>query len=84
MTAGALDGIPGLGPARRARLVKELGGVRALREASAEELRALTWLPDRVADAVHEHLHAAGARPGKRRSFKVAAGRTPSGENGAG
>ena len=58
MTASVLDGVPGLGPVRRARLVKEMGGVRALRQASEEELRALPWLPDRVAAAVHERLHA--------------------------
>jgi len=54
---GALDGVVGLGPARRSRLVRELGGVRRIREASAEELRALPWLPDPVADAVFERLH---------------------------
>ncbi len=54
---GALDGVAGLGPARRSRLVRELGGVRRIREASAEELRALPWLPDPVADAVYERLH---------------------------
>ncbi len=58
MTASVLDGVRGLGPARRARLVKEMGGVRALRQASEEDLRALAWLPDRVAAAVYERLHA--------------------------
>ena len=57
MTASVLDGVPGLGPVRRARLVKELGGVRALRTASVEDLRDLPWLPDRVADAVFQRLH---------------------------
>ena len=33
--------MPGLGPARRARLVKEFGGVDALRGASLEELQSL-------------------------------------------
>ena len=61
MTASALDGVQGLGPARRARLVKEMGGVRALRQSSEEDLRALAWLPDRVAAAVYERLHSAGA-----------------------
>jgi excinuclease ABC subunit C len=57
MTASVLDGVAGMGPTRRARLLKELGGVRALRAASPEDLRALPWLPDRVADAVYEALH---------------------------
>ncbi len=57
MTRSALDGIPGLGPARRARLVKELGGVRAVRAAPLGELLALPWLPDAVGQAVYEALH---------------------------
>jgi excinuclease ABC subunit C len=62
MTASVLDGVPGLGPVRRARLVKEIGGMRALRAASEEDLRALPWLPDRVADAVYARVHS--SRPG--------------------
>ena len=48
MTASALDGIPGLGETRRKRLVKELGGVNAVKRASLGQLQALTWLPDAV------------------------------------
>jgi excinuclease ABC subunit C len=58
MTTSVLDGIPGLGPTRRKRLVKELGSVKAVREASVEDLKALSWLPDSVAEAVHEKVHA--------------------------
>ena len=54
MTASWLDDIPGLGPTRRTRLLRELGGPKAVRLASADELRALSWLPDTVADAVYE------------------------------
>jgi excinuclease ABC subunit C len=57
MTTSVLDGIPGLGEVRRRRLVKELGGVKGVKAASLEELRALPWLPDAVADAVHEKVH---------------------------
>jgi excinuclease ABC subunit C len=60
MTTSVLDGIPGLGPARKKRLVKELGGVPAVRRASLDELRALPWLPDVVAQAVHEKVHRPG------------------------
>ncbi|HLH45820.1 MAG TPA: excinuclease ABC subunit UvrC [Acidimicrobiales bacterium] len=59
MTASVLDGIPGLGPARRKRLVRELGGVNAVKAAPLETLRALPWLPDAVALAVHEKVHGA-------------------------
>ena len=57
MTTSVLDGIPGLGEVRKKRLVKELGGVRAIKQAELEQLRALPWLPDAVADAVHAKIH---------------------------
>jgi excinuclease ABC subunit C len=56
MTTSVLDGIPGLGPARKARLVKELGSVKAVRNASLADLVALPWLPEAVAVAVYDHL----------------------------
>jgi len=62
MTKSALDDIPGLGPTRKKRLVKELGGVGAVKQADLDTLRALPWLPDKVADAVYDKLHAAGRR----------------------
>ncbi len=58
MTKSSLDGIDGLGPTRRTRLVKELGGVRAVERASLDDLLALSWLPDAVAYAVYEKLHS--------------------------
>src|SRR4051812_27459816 len=57
MTTSALDGIPGLGPTRRKRLINELGGVNAVKAASLETLLALKWLPDPVAQAVHDKIH---------------------------
>ncbi|MGH9177294.1 MAG: excinuclease ABC subunit UvrC, partial [Acidimicrobiales bacterium] len=60
MTRSVLDDVPGLGPTRRARLLKELGGVGAVKKAPLETLTALPWLPDRVAAAVYEKLHGAG------------------------
>ena len=57
MTKSVLDDIPGLGPTRKQRLIKELGGVRAVRKADVETLRALRWLPDAVADAVYARTH---------------------------
>lgn len=62
MTKSVLDEVPGLGPTRRTRLLKEFGSVKRLREQSVEDLRALGWLPDRVADALFERLHGEGAR----------------------
>jgi excinuclease ABC subunit C len=58
MTKGALDDIVGLGPTRRKRLIADLGGVRGVQAASLDQLQALTWLPDAVAEAVYDHLRA--------------------------
>ena len=58
MTTSVLDGVPGLGEARRKRLLKEMGGVNAVRNASLDDLRALRWLPDAVADAIFDKTHA--------------------------
>jgi excinuclease ABC subunit C len=57
MTKSVLDDVPGLGPTRKQRLLKELGSVSAVKKASLDELRALTWLPDVVADAVYDRIH---------------------------
>jgi len=57
MTASALDAVRGLGPTRRTRLLAEVGGMRALRDASLEELMARSWLPDDVALGVFQALH---------------------------
>ena len=54
MTSSILDDITGLGPTRKKRLIKEFGGVRKVQQTPLDELRALTWLPDAVAEAVYE------------------------------
>lgn len=57
MTRSALDDIAGLGPARKKKLVSAFGGVNAVKAASKDELLAVSWLPDAVADAVWTALH---------------------------
>ncbi|HEC09136.1 MAG TPA: excinuclease ABC subunit C, partial [Acidimicrobiales bacterium] len=59
MTRSVLDGVRGLGDKRRRRLVKELGGVGKVKAASLEQLKALSWLPDPVAEAVYDKIHGA-------------------------
>ncbi len=66
MTRSVLDDLPGLGPARKKRLLKELGGTAGVRTASLESLLALPWLPDAVARAVHERVHSPSAVAGAR------------------
>ncbi len=64
MTKSSLDDIPGLGDNRKVRLSKELGGVNAVKKASLETLRSLTWLPDNVAETIYAKFHAADPEPG--------------------
>jgi len=60
MTVGALDGVPGLGPERKRRLLREFKSLRAVRSASLEELKALGWLPESVAISTYQRLHSLG------------------------
>ena len=57
MTASSLDGIPGLGEARKMKLVQTMGGVNAVKAASLDTLKALSFLPDAVAEAIHTKFH---------------------------
>jgi len=57
MKESVLDGIAGLGESRRQRLLKELGTLKAVKEAPLEQLQALPWLPDAVALAIFHKIH---------------------------
>jgi excinuclease ABC subunit C len=76
MTGSVLDGVAGLGPTRRRRLHAELGGVRALRAVSLDDLHALSWLPDAVGDAVFARLHPTGERVSTVTRARAAVGET--------
>jgi excinuclease ABC subunit C len=74
MTRSTLEGVPGLGPARRTRLLREFGSLRALRAAAREELRGVPWLPAAVADAVYDCLHGLPVRSDRRGAFRRSGG----------
>jgi excinuclease ABC subunit C len=57
MVTSALDGIPGLGEARKKRIVKAFGGVNAVKKASLDDLQGQTWLPEEVALAIFNKFH---------------------------
>ena len=57
-TTSALDGIPGLGPARRKALLKHFGSVRALTAADPEELAGVPGIGPALAVSVSEHLRS--------------------------
>ncbi len=58
MVASTLEGVEGLGPARRERLLEDFGSLDALRAATFDELDALAWLPHDVAVRLYDHLRA--------------------------
>jgi excinuclease ABC subunit C len=55
-TRSQLDGIPGLGDVRKKALLKQFRSVKAIKEASLEEL--LIVLPKNVASAVFHQFHS--------------------------
>jgi excinuclease ABC subunit C len=57
MKVSGLDGIAGLGAARKEKLMKVFGSIKSLREASVEEILAQSGLPPVVAQAVFNTLH---------------------------
>ena len=59
MTRSELDAVPGLGPARRAALLKHFGSVRKLKAAQLEEIAALPGFGPRTAAAVLAALQRA-------------------------
>ncbi len=56
MTRSELDGIPGLGEARRAALLRRFRSVAAVRAASVAELQEVSGIGPALAQAIHERL----------------------------
>jgi excinuclease ABC subunit C len=57
MKVSGLDGIAGLGAARKEKLMKVFGSIKSVREASVDEIIAQSGLPPVVAQAVFNTLH---------------------------
>ncbi len=58
-----LDGIPGVGPARRKALMRSFGSIEDIRAASVEELGSLPEINRRAAEAIYEFFHKPGEGP---------------------
>jgi excinuclease ABC subunit C len=58
--ASELDALPGLGPARKAALLKRFGSVKRLREATAEQIAEVEGFGPRLAEKVAQALHGTG------------------------
>ena len=57
MKVSGLDGITGLGTARKEKLMQVFGSIKSLREASLDEIVAQSGLPQVVSQAVFNALH---------------------------
>jgi excinuclease ABC subunit C len=55
-TVSVLDSVPGLGPARRAALLKHFGSVRGVSQATAEEIAAVSGIGPRLAETIMSSL----------------------------
>ena len=60
MTGSLLDGLPGIGPARKRALLTHFGSPEAIVAASREELQMVPGLPAKTARDIHALLHRAG------------------------
>lgn len=56
-TTSALDGIPGLGDAKRKSLLSHFGTVRAIKEASTAQLQEVHGIGESLASSIHGRLH---------------------------
>ena len=63
LKGSALDQIPGVGPARKAQLLKAFKSVKAVKAASLEELAAV--VPKNTAQAVYTDFHQPDDQQGK-------------------
>ncbi len=55
-TTSALDNVPGIGPKRKRALMKRFGSVRAIKEASTDEMAAVIGMTRSLAQRVKEYL----------------------------
>ncbi len=60
MTASVLDGVRGVGPARKRALLRHFGSPDRLINATREELEAVPGVPGKLAREIHRQLHRAG------------------------
>jgi excinuclease ABC subunit C len=58
--ASVLDGVRGVGPARKRALLRHFGSPERLLAASRQELEAVPGVPGKLAREIHRQLHRAG------------------------
>ena len=63
MTVSALDGIPGLGPARQQQLLATFGSVKRVRSATVEDLQAVSGIGPALAETIAARLTQSTSTP---------------------
>ena len=53
-----LENIQGIGPKRRQALLKNLGGIREVMNASVEELKKVPGISESMAQMIYDELHS--------------------------
>jgi excinuclease ABC subunit C len=56
-----LEDIPGLGPKRRAQLLKHFGGLQGVRKAGVEDLAAVPGISTKLARIIYDATHGSGS-----------------------
>lgn len=57
-THSVLENIQGIGPKRRQALLKHLGGIREVMNASIEELKKVPGISEEMAQDIYENIHS--------------------------
>ena len=57
-THSVLENIQGIGPKRRQALLKHLGGIREVVNASVDELQKVPGISKEMAELIYDELHA--------------------------
>ncbi|WP_207928729.1 excinuclease ABC subunit UvrC [Actinomadura sp. 6K520] len=65
MTTSELDNVPGLGPARRAALLKHFGSLKRLKDATPEQVAEVPGIGMRSAEGIVAALHGAAVPRGR-------------------
>ncbi|XRQ15689.1 excinuclease ABC subunit UvrC [Actinomadura welshii] len=65
MTVSELDNVPGLGPARRAALLKHFGSLKRLKDATPEQVAEVPGIGMRSAEGIVAALHGTAAPTGR-------------------
>ena len=63
MTGSVLDGLRGVGPARKRALLSHFGTPERFLVASREELEAVPGIPGKLARDLHRQINRTGASP---------------------